>query len=658
MATIKNYGDITKINGAEVEITDVVIGGSPCQDLSVAGLRKGLEGERSGLFMEQIRLIKEMREHDKQRTNRGSNEHIRPRYMVWENVCGAFSSNGGEDFRAVLEETAKVVDETVVIPKPRGKWTSAGCIMGPNRRWSIAWRVHDAQYWGVPQRRKRISLVADFAGGSAPEILFIGESVSGHIEPSREKGQGTTTNSEVGIGATGVNGEIAGCLDSSYYKGCGERNGVEREVVLGADMYNLTDTGDKAKTLTSGRQDTHNIPTVYGISSYDSNAMKSSNPNSGIYEADTSRTLDNNGGNPACNQGGMIVTENCLNPWDVQSKHIINENGVAESLYSGECRYGGGEAYVLKQEPKTYDVRISSDGTKNFRAHCYETNISRSLDTGGENPDSNHGGVAIVQEPVLLESNQDHATIRTDGIATSLPAAMGEGGGYIPMITEPVRGGQQSENLMVFENHSQDTRYKPLGDVCQTVSAIYGTGGNNQPLVVGKPQVFANKRANHKPLGDVCETMEAHYGTGGNNTPIVVEQQIAFKKKGHPQNAEQGQGWEETDKNDTLNIFDNSENRTPTLVVSDAASTELREGEFKSIESHPKDSRYNLNPTDINQTIPSIMCHDAAHGGLVMQNVEGVDAYNQTTTGDKAMSLTSRSTDAHHIPCVITENNE
>ena len=316
MAIIKNYGDITKINGAEVEITDVVIGGSPCQDLSVAGLRKGLEGERSGLFMEQIRLIKEMREHDKQRTNRGSNEHIRPRYMVWENVCGAFSSNGGEDFRAVLEETAKVVDETVVIPKPRGKWTSAGCIMGPNRRWSIAWRVHDAQYWGVPQRRKRISLVADFAGGSAPEILFIGESVSGHTEPSREKGQGTTTNSEVGIGATGVNGEIAGCLDSSYYKGCGERNGVEREIIT----YGVTAKGngdaflseEKHTTLSSGGGEPgQGYPAVcYGISSYDSNAMKSSNPNSGIYEADTSRTLDNNGGNPACNQGGMIVTEN------------------------------------------------------------------------------------------------------------------------------------------------------------------------------------------------------------------------------------------------------------------------------------------------------------------------------------------------------------
>lgn len=665
---MKNYGDITKINGSDVEITDVVIGGSPCQDLSIAGLRKGLEGERSGLFMEQIRLIKEMRnECRKQLSSNESDgvaaEQIRPRYMVWENVCGAYTSNGGEDFRAVLEETAKVVDETVVIPKPpKGKWTNAGCIMGPDNRWSIAWRTHDAQFWGVPQRRKRISLVADFAGGSAPEVLFIGESLSRDIKPCGEKGQGTSGDPEIGIRATGVNGEIAGCLDSSYYKGCGERNGTEREVVVGADMYNLDSTGDKAKTLTSGRQDTHNIPTVYGISSYDSNAMKSPNPNSGIYEADTSRTLDNNGGNPACNQGGMMITENCLNPWDVQSKHIINEQGVAESLYSGECRYGGGEAYVLKEETKTYDVRISSDGTKNFRAHCYETDICRSLDTAGENPDSNHGGVAIVREPVLLESNQNHATIQTNGVCTSLPAAMGEGGGYIPMITEPMgkqnpvcidtshaddvvrlsdnspslqdrdykggknvlcfepgsasrvgghiyddstgavraNAGDNQQAVMVFENHSQDTRYKPLGDVCQTVSATYGIGGNNQPLVVGEPKVFdPSRRHNYEEFKGVSETVQAAYGTGGNNVPMVLNQ-MAFRKTGHPQTAEQGQGWEETDKNDTLNVFDNGESRTPTLVL-------------------------------------------------------GVDTYNQNLTGDKTMSITGAATDSHHIPCALAD---
>ena len=187
---MKHLGDITKLNGATMPIVDIVTGGSPCQDLSVAGKRAGLAGERSGLFMEQIRIIKEMRENDR-RTNGRTNEHIRPRYMVWENVPGAFSSNKGEDFRAVLEETAKVVCEDAIIPRPTGgKWSPSGCIMGDG--WSIAWRVHDAQFWGVPQRRKRIALVADFGGESAPEILFERESLCGDIAESREEGQGTS----------------------------------------------------------------------------------------------------------------------------------------------------------------------------------------------------------------------------------------------------------------------------------------------------------------------------------------------------------------------------------------------------------------------------------------------------------------------------------
>ena len=166
---MRHLGDVTKINGAEIEPVDVITAGSPCQDLSVAGKRAGLDGERSGLFMEQIRIIKEMREHD--RANGRADEFIRPRYMVWENVPGALSSNKGEDFRCVLEETAKIVQEDAVIPEsPRGGWHYSGCILGDG--WSIAWRIHDAQFWGVPQRRKRIALVADFAGHSAGEILF------------------------------------------------------------------------------------------------------------------------------------------------------------------------------------------------------------------------------------------------------------------------------------------------------------------------------------------------------------------------------------------------------------------------------------------------------------------------------------------------------
>ena len=194
---MNHLGDITQIRGDAIPPVDVIIGGSPCQDLSVAGKRAGLAGERSGLYMEQIRIIKEMR------ANVRADGHLRgksPRYMVWENVPGAFSSNGGEDFRAVLEEAAHIVEPGCVIPRPEnGKWTSAGCIMGDG--WSIAWRVHDAQFWGVPQRRRRIALVADFGGGSAPEILFEREGMRGNPAQSGAEGQGIAADAEGCAGA-------------------------------------------------------------------------------------------------------------------------------------------------------------------------------------------------------------------------------------------------------------------------------------------------------------------------------------------------------------------------------------------------------------------------------------------------------------------------
>lgn len=194
-----HLGDITRIHGAGVPAVEVVIGGSPCQDLSVAGKRAGLDGERSGLFMDQIRVIKEMRDYDK-RVNARTGPDVRPRYMVWENVPGAFSSAGGEDFRAVLEETAHIAEKDAVIPRPEnGKWQTAGCIMGDG--WSIAWRVLDAQFWGVPQRRRRIALVADFGGNTAPEILFERESVSGDSQESGTTREGTAGDAESGVGA-------------------------------------------------------------------------------------------------------------------------------------------------------------------------------------------------------------------------------------------------------------------------------------------------------------------------------------------------------------------------------------------------------------------------------------------------------------------------
>ncbi len=176
-------GDITKLNGAKLPPVDIVCGGSPCQDLSCAGRRAGLAGERSGLFLEQIRLVKEMRDADEQR---GRTAYaVRPRFMVWENVPGAFSSGEpkGEDFRIVLEETARIAIPSVSIPRPdTGRWESAGRIVLGDT-FSLAWRCLDAQYWGVAQRRKRIFLVADFAGNRAGQILFDQESLSGNPAP-------------------------------------------------------------------------------------------------------------------------------------------------------------------------------------------------------------------------------------------------------------------------------------------------------------------------------------------------------------------------------------------------------------------------------------------------------------------------------------------
>jgi len=199
---MKHYGDITKLHGYDLPPVDCITGGSPCQDLSVAGLRAGLKGERSGLFMEQIRIVKEMRERD--RADGRTGVFIRPRYMVWENVPGAFSSNGGADFKTVIKEIVKVTEENAPDLPDVGKWTKSGCVYDELGRWSIAWRVHDAQFWGVPQRRKRIALVADFGGLSAPEVLFERKGLSGDFDESGAPGKETAGGA--GGGTEGASG--------------------------------------------------------------------------------------------------------------------------------------------------------------------------------------------------------------------------------------------------------------------------------------------------------------------------------------------------------------------------------------------------------------------------------------------------------------------
>lgn len=203
---MKHLGDVSKVKDGEIEPVDIITFGSPCQDISIAGKRAGLkhadmgddETTRSGLFLEAIRIIKEMRE---------ATNGVYPRYAIWENVPGAFSSNRGEDFRTVLEEFIRVKEKDAVMPAvPQAGWAYADCISGDG--WSIAYRVFDAQYWGVPQRRRRIYLVADFRGECAQEILFKRESLRGYFEAGRTPWQGIAADAQNCVGQ-----QISVCTD-------------------------------------------------------------------------------------------------------------------------------------------------------------------------------------------------------------------------------------------------------------------------------------------------------------------------------------------------------------------------------------------------------------------------------------------------------------
>lgn len=318
---MKHYGDISTIDGSELEPVDIISFGSPCQNLSVAGKREGLDGDRSSLFYEAIRIVKEMRE---------ATNGKYPRYIVWENVPGAFSSNKGEDFKAVLNEICKVKDEQVSISKP-SKWENAGRIMGDG--YSIAWRLFDAQFWGVPQRRQRIYLVADFDGGSAGKILFESEGLSGYSAQGFKSWQNAANGITEGIGETGETDslmfenhsqdtryrgplKVAQTVSSTYGTGGNNQPFVVQtpktlKVRCGCEGGGkgalLQD--NLSATLSTNNDQTLFQPRAYGVCAKNSNSMKSDNPNSGFYEADTSRCLDANGGNPTCNQGGIAVIE-------------------------------------------------------------------------------------------------------------------------------------------------------------------------------------------------------------------------------------------------------------------------------------------------------------------------------------------------------------
>ena len=345
---VQHFGNISGLHGAKLPPVDIITFGSPCQDMSIAGKRTGLNGSRSSLFHEAIRIIREMR--------CASNGKY-PRYIVWENVPGAFSSNGGEDFRCVLEAICSVKDSSISIPRPAGKWTKAGEILAES--YSLAWRVLDAQYWGVPQRRKRIFLVADFDGASAGKILFESEGLSGYSAESLRAWQRTAGSAADSSGTAGLclcdqGGERIDILKErtatlraeAHHPPCVlenhpadsrlqiSENGKVQTLTSrcgtgGGNVPLLMDTPktlkircgkagggkgsliqeNKSATLSCNNDQTVFQPKAYGISSFSSNAMLSGNPHSGIYEADTARTLDTSDQSPAKNQGGIAVLE-------------------------------------------------------------------------------------------------------------------------------------------------------------------------------------------------------------------------------------------------------------------------------------------------------------------------------------------------------------
>lgn len=377
---MKHLGSVTDINGAEVEPVDIITFGSPCQDLSVVGKRAGLkhtengdeETTRSGLFMEAVRIIKEMR-------NATNGKY--PRYAIWENVPGAFSSNKGLDFRIVLEELIRIAEPTAVMPEvPKAGWAYSDVYCGDG--WSLAYRVLDAQYWGVPQRRRRIYLVADFGGQRAGKILFERKGLRGHPAESGKAWQAVAGYAENRSGATDC----------------------ERQ--------------------------------CFGISSYESNSMKSANPHSGIYEADTSRTLDLNGGNPACNQGGIAVVEAV--PYTLKIRGGVEVDSAGKAAGKGaliqknmSATLGVSQDQYLFQpvEAAGFKAGQSMAGGIGWQEECAATLSAQCSGT----------------EPTVCYSIENHpadsrVNIDDSGKVQTLTSRMGTGGGNVPMVmeTQPV----------------------------------------------------------------------------------------------------------------------------------------------------------------------------------------------------------------------------
>ena len=377
---MKHYGDISQMDGGKIEPVDIITFGSPCTDMSIAGRRAGLDGKQSSLFYQAIRIIQEMREATHGRY---------PRYIVWENVPGAFSSNKGEDFKAVLEAVIGIKEPGAQVPMPeKNLWPYADLYLG--EQWSVAYRTLDAQYWGVPQRRRRIFLVADFAGWGAGQVLFESEGLSGYSAEGFRAWQRAAGDSAVGAGAAGVclNDQGGSCMD------------VSSEV---------------AATL---RAENHgHPPCVLDAAGF---CTEHSADSRGIgFEQERAPTL----------RAGVVPAAIALESHPIDSRIKIADDGTIQTLTSrmgtggmnvplvlkirSGCEGGGKGPLIQEDRSATLSCNndqtlfepvpfgICSDQSKamlsdNPHAGIYKAQTSRTLDTGGGNPGCNQGGIAVV----------------------------------------------------------------------------------------------------------------------------------------------------------------------------------------------------------------------------------------------------------------------
>lgn len=348
---MKHLGDVSKVKGGEIEPVDIITFGSPCQDMSIAGKRAGLkhvdmgddETTRSGLFLEAIRIIKEMRE---------ATNGVYPRYAIWENVPGAFSSNRGEDFRTVLEEFIRVKEPNAVMPDvPKAGWPYADCYSGNG--WSLAYRVFDAQYWGVPQRRRRIYLVADFRGQRAGEILLKPEGLRRNSAQSGTHGQETArcAKNSVGTAIGGVDrynqSFLPGLAQTLWASGGGDCTPtVLAPVAVYCHQGNGIDRAGKCLT-------------AYSFDSLSSNSMKSKNPHSGCRAVEIAKTLDTGYPDPSKNQGGIAIVEKIILDDQGGQQISVCTDGKSPTL---RAEAHGNAPYVINKKTLVYDTRGNGAG--------------------------------------------------------------------------------------------------------------------------------------------------------------------------------------------------------------------------------------------------------------------------------------------------------